>query len=143
MPIANKTEAADLIYGRVKAIIEGAYPTMAIYYPDVVKSSPNGVDPHVKVYVDHGDERQDTLNGAAGTARYCVSGLVIVQIFTPAGKGSVLADEVSGVVKGAFRGVNRNMNGIWFRRARAIDVGQDGSFLQVNVTAEFEYDEIA
>ena len=143
MPITNIAAARDTIFGLVKAAVDAsAYPSLAVYYSDVVKDAADSSDPYIVVYADHTAESQRTM-GDVGSRRFTVSGMAMIQIFTPYGTGHVLADSISGVVKGAFRGVNTNLDGVWFRRARVVDVGQDGSWLQTNVTAEFEYDEIA
>lgn len=143
MPIANSTAARDAIYGCLKAAIDAsAYSSIPIYYPDRVKSSPNGDDEHMKAYVDLTNEVQKSL-GEVGNRRFRVYGMVMVQIFTKYGSGQVNADLISGVVKGAFRGVNTGADAITFRNARVVDVGHSGPYLQTNVFAEFDYDEIA
>lgn len=143
MPVANSTAARDAIYGTLKdAVDASAYSAMPIYYPDRVKESPDGEDEFIRVFVDLTNEMQVSL-GEAGNRRFRVYGLVMVQIFTQYGAGQVNADAISGVVKGAFRGVNTGSDAITFRNARVIDVGHSGPYLQTNVFAEFDYDEIA
>ena len=141
MPIANQTLAKDAIYAVLKTAIEGsAYSALNIIYPDTQEDKPT--DKHLRVYVDLTDERQRSIGGT-GLRRYRVYGMVMIQIFTPFGNGEVLADDIAGVVKGAFRGVNTGADAITFRHARVVSVGQDGSWLQTNVTVEFDYDELA
>jgi len=143
VPIASTTAARDAIYGCLKAAIAAsAYSTLPIYYPDVVKDTPDGEDEFIRVFVDLTNEMQVTL-GETGNRRFRVYGLVMVQIFTRYGQGQVNADLISGVVKGAFRGVNTGSDAITFRNARVIDVGHSGPYLQTNVFADFDYDEIA
>ena len=88
------------------------------------------------------NEVQKSL-GEVGNRRFRVYGMVMVQVFTKYGTGQVTADLISGVVKGAFRGVNTGADAITFRNARVVDVGHSGPYLQTNVFAEFDYDEIA
>jgi hypothetical protein len=141
MPIANQTVAKDAIYAVLKTAVEGsAYAALNIIYPDSQEDKP--VDKHLRVYVDLTDERQVSIGGT-GLRRYRVYGLVTVQVFTEFGKGEVDADAIAGVVKGAFRGVNTGADAITFRHARVVSAGQDGSWLQTNVTVEFDYDELA
>ena len=143
MPITNTTAARDAIYGTLKdAVAASAYSTLPIYYPDVVKDSPDGDDEFLRVFVDLTNEVQKSL-GETGNRRFRVYGMVMVQIFTKYGRGQVNADLISGVVKGAFRGVNTGADAITFRNARVVDVGHSGPYLQTNVFAEFDYDEIA
>lgn len=142
MPIANQTAGKDAIYACFKAAMAASsYPTTTVLYSDVVANKPPEGN-HLKVFVDYTNERQVAIGGPL-LRRYRVYGMVLVQIFTPYGKGEVDSDGISGVVKGAFRGVNTGADAITFRNARVITVGQDGGWLQVNVTAEFDYDEIA
>lgn len=143
MPITNTTAARDAIYGTLKdAVAASAYSTIPIYYPDVVKDSPDGDDEFIRVFVDLTNEVQKSL-GEVGNRRFRVYGMVMVQVFTKYGTGQVTADLISGVVKGAFRGVNTGADAITFRNARVVDVGHTGPYLQTNVFAEFDYDEIA
>lgn len=143
MPIANQTAARDAIYGTLKAAIDAsAYSTLPIYYPDRVKETPDGDDEHLRAFVDLTNEVQKSL-GEPGNRRFRVYGVVMVQVFTKYGSGQENADLISGVVKGAFRGVNTGADAITFRNARVIDVGHTGPYLQTNVIAEFDYDEIA
>jgi hypothetical protein len=142
MPIANQTAGKNAIYACFKAAMDAsAYAATPVLYPDVVADKvPDGN--YVKIFVDYNTERQASIGGD-GLRRYRIYGLVMVQIFTPFGKGEVDSDLISGVVKSAFRGVNTGADAITFRNARAITVGQSGAWLQANVTAEFDYDEIA
>lgn len=143
MPVANVTAARDAIYGCLKAAVEAsALPTLPIYYPDSVKTSPDGNTNHIRAFMDLTTERQVAV-GAHQQRRYRVYGIVTVQCFTTYGDGQTSADQISGIVKGAFRGVNTGADAITFRNARVVDVGKDGPYLQTNVIAEFDYDEIA
>jgi hypothetical protein len=119
-----------------------AYSSVPIYYPDAVKDSPGGDAEFIRIFVDLTNEVQKSL-GEAGNRRFRVYGMVMVQIFTKYGSGQVTADLISGVVKGAFRGVNTGSDAITFRNARVVDVGHSGPYLQTNVFADFDYDEIA
>lgn len=143
MPIANQTAARDAIYGCLQtAIAASAYASIPVYYPDRVKTTPDGDDEHIRAFVDLVDERQKSI-GETGNRRYRIYGVVMVQVFTKYGSGQENADLISGVVKAAFRGVNTGSDAITFRHVRVVDVGHSGPYLQTNVIAEFDYDEIA
>lgn len=143
MPITSITSARDAIYGRLKTVLDAsAYSSVRVFYPDTTAATPSDEVPHLRAFVDHVTESQVTL-GSSGNRRYRVGGIASVQIFTPFGHGQVEADAISGVVKGAFRGVNTGNDSIEFRNVRVFDVGQDGAWLQTNVLADFVYDEIA
>lgn len=143
MPLSGATAARDAIYGCLKAKVDAsAYSTMPIYYPDVVKASPDGNTTHLRAFVDLTTEQPASVGGHQ-QRRYRVYGMVTVQCFTLFGDGQDSADIISGLVKSAFRGVNTGADAITFRNARVVDVGHDGPYLQTNVIAEFDYDEIA
>lgn len=143
MPVSGSTAARDAIYGCLKAKVDAsAYSSMPIYYPDTVKDSPNGDTAHLRAFVDLTTEQPASVGGHQ-QRRYRVYGIVTVQCFTKYGEGQETADLISGLVKGAFRGVNTGADAITFRNARVVDVGHSGPYLQTNVIAEFDYDEIA
>lgn len=143
MPLSNNGEARDAIYARLKTVVDAsAYSAIATYYPDSVGAAPDGVTSYLRANVIFTNERQASL-GETGNRRFRVYGIVTVQVFTKYGDGQTLADAISGVVKSAFRGVNTGSDAITFRNTQIVDVGRDGSYLQTNVTAEFDYDEIA
>ena len=143
MPVANITAARNAIYGALKTAMDAsAYSALSTYYPDVTGVIPDTSTSHLRAQVDFIDENQVTL-GQTNGRRFRVTGLVTVMVMTPYGKGQVDSDLISGVVKGAFRGVQTGSDAITFRRVRIVDVGQSGAWLQTNVLAEFDYDEIA
>lgn len=141
--LTNITDARNAVYTVLKnAVGVSAYSTVPIYYPDVAADAPSSGVSHLRAMVEFLDENQVTL-GEANNRRFRIRGLVTVMIMTPYGKGQVESDAISGVVKGAFRGVNTGPDSITFRRVRVIDAGPSGAYLQTNVLAEFDYDEIA
>ena len=143
MPIASQTAARDAIYGCLKAAVAASsYSSVPIYYDDVVKSTPPATAAYIQAKCDLLREVQSSL-GEAGNRRFRIYGIIMVQVFTPFGDGLTLADVLSGVVKGAFRGVNTGSDAITFRNTRVVDVGPSGAWRQTNVVAEFDYDEIA
>lgn len=143
MPITDITAARDFIYGTLKTAVEAsALPATPIRYPDYIGTEVPSDNAWIRATVHHTDEHQATI-GSTGQRRYRVYGVLMIQIFTPTGNGQKVADILSGVVKGAFRGVNVGLDSIVFNRVRVTDVGQSGDWLQTNVTADFDYDEIA
>lgn len=78
---------------------------------------------------------------AVGVRRYEREGIVTVQIFTPFGAGMQQSDDLSKIAYDAFEGVD-TPNGVWFRSVRVNSIGQMGEWYQVNVIADFFYDEV-
>lgn len=92
---------------------------------------------HTVRWVD-GDQR---TFGEVGARRFERAGTIIVQVFAPAGKrGLDGAHPLAKAARDAYEGVT--LGGVRFSRVARVDVGQDGPWYQVNVTAAFEYDEV-
>ena len=62
-------------------------------------------------------------------------------MFVPVGDGLSGARVLGKVVVDAYQGKS-TPGGAWFRNVRLQEVGPDGNWSQVNVVAEFTYDEI-
>lgn len=142
MPVATITEGRDLIYTRFKTAWDAsAYVLVPVFYKDA-KGSPPPNTSWLRCTATHTAEQQVTIGGDPGNRRYRVRGIVTVQIFTPFGDGQDVADAMARVVKLAFRGKRTGLDSVTFRNARVMDGTQDGQWLQTNVMAEFDYDEI-
>lgn len=89
--------------------------------------------------IRHGTARQATLGGE-GNRLFERIGIVIVQVFTPVGKGLQESYRLARVVAEAFEG-RSSPGGVWFRNVGINELGKDGMFQQLNVTAEFQYHE--
>lgn len=103
---------------------------------------PDATKPWARITVRHATSRQVTF-GPPGSRRFLRPGLVTVQVFTPisAGGGLSLAEKLGIIARDAFEG-RGTASGIWFRNARLQEVGDDGTFEQMNMVVEFEYDEV-
>jgi len=76
-----------------------------------------------------------------GPKRYEREGIVTVQIFTPFGSGLSQSDSLAKIAYDSFEGVD-TPNGVWFRNVRVNTVGHSGEWFQVNVIADFIYEEV-
>ncbi len=121
--------------------------SVLVIYPDTLADVPKGNDsnrnpiPWARVSVNHYTGTQASLSGDTGRRRWRRTGDVIVQIFTPFGTGLSLSDRLSMIALAAFEGQS-TPSGVWFRGVRSEEIGQDGSWFQANVIAEFTYDEV-
>ena len=97
---------------------------------------------YARVTVRHATGEQTTVGSAAGKRRYERAGTVTVQIFTEHNEGGTLSDKLVNIIENAFRGVTTSPGRVIFRRVRTNEIGQDSQWFQVNVLADFEYDEI-
>jgi len=111
-------------------------------WPDVAAQKPPTSGAWARVDIKHNTSRKATLSNGVGMRRFRRTGLLTVQIFTPPGDGQVLSDQLTIIVKNAFEGVTTSPGRVMFRDVWLREVGQGGNFYQVNVLAEFEYDEV-
>lgn len=95
--------------------------------------------PWARVAIRHTVGGQETM-GAQGARRYASGGVVQVQIFTALDYGHALSDELVQIVKSAFRSTS-SPSGVWFYDERTTELGPDGPWFNVNVSATFRYEE--
>lgn len=112
-----------------------------VQWPDDEENPPPADQAFARIRLIHGQSVQSTF-GTAGQRRFTRPGIVSVQIFAPItkGGGSTLAQNLATIARNAYEGVG-TASGILFRRSRTKEVGGDGTWYQINVTVEFEYDE--
>lgn len=113
---------------------------LPVAYTDRPFTEPANGGAWARFAVQHNSGQQESIGGPLGGSRYVRGGLALVQIFAETGKGLSQADELAKVAADAFEGKS-TPGGVWFRRVRMREVGPDRAWYQVNVTAEFVYDE--
>jgi hypothetical protein len=80
-------------------------------------------------------------NATIGSRVFSRSGHLVVRIFVPAGeRGLERANELAMVALDAFEG--KTIDGVSFYNVGMKTVGPDGPWFQVNVRADFEFDEV-
>lgn len=116
-----------------------SYP---VVYPNVQpKIDPRkGSTPWARIHLQHISSDLAGL-GSDTAKRYEETGIITVQTFTKAGKGLTHGQEIAKIVIDAFKG-RKTPGGVWFRNVRTNEVGPDGEWYQINVNAEFTYDDI-
>ena len=139
MTVASTTVARDELIAVVKTAWDAGAAGVTMLYPDTIGDPPDD-GPWARTSVRHAANRQATL-AVPGEQRFTATGLVVVQIFAKVALGYTTIDPLVDVVVNAFRGTT-TPGGVWFRNARVVEVGRDGPWVQVNVLAEFEYDQI-
>jgi len=92
-----------------------------------------------RVTIRHSGASQAGLASASGERLWERRGIIVVQVFATldAGGGLILPDALANVAKNAFEGASTAS--LWFKDVRMNEVGADGPWFQVNVTADFEY----
>lgn len=142
---ATLTQARDEILSQFRTVWLADPATLGIQvlYDGVADDPPDPPTPFVRVSVRHNPSQpgQVTLANGVGQRRFRRTGFVFVQLFGPLGDGLVLCDTMATVARRAFEGVATPRD-VLFRAVSVNEVGRSGGWEQVNVSAEFEYDEI-
>lgn len=114
-----------------------------IDWPNVEAEGPHlrdGSDPWAALHIQHGGSDQHSF-GQDGERTFTRVGSLTLQVFVPAGqRGLSAASALAMVAADAFEG--KTVDGVRFYRVGTRTVGRDGSWFQVNVTADFEFDEV-
>lgn len=141
---ATLTEARDQILDRLKQTVDAI---TAQDRPEVVYDDAPGSIPRTKTSkwcratIRHAVSGQASLTNSQGVRKWVRSGTLSVQVFTPSGTGLGLSDRIASTIRGAYEGFATS-GGVWFRNARVSEIGDDGTWYQVNVLVDFEYHEI-
>lgn len=115
-------------------------------YPSKAEDPDNGGDtPSAAVWaratIRHADGFQSSLTGPLEELkRFSNVGVVIIQVFGKIGDGSTAAYDAAQTVATAYR-KSRDIP-VWFRNVRINEVGTRGPFDQINVLADFTYDDV-
>lgn len=136
------SDTPDTARDKIVAVISNAWtPTgNPIVFTDVPGDVPATQTVWARVILRHATGDQSTLAGPiTGCVRHTNQGTVFVQVFAPIGDGSTSAYEAAKIVTDAFK-ASQDSN-VWFRRVRINEVGTRGAFEQINVLADFTYDE--
>lgn len=122
-------------------IVGGSAPEV-IYHGVSVDTPPALTLPYARASVKHFTGGQGSL-GEVGNRLFNRTGAVFVQVFVPTGIGNYLtiALRLGRIALAAFEG-RSSPGGIWFRSCRLTEIGPSDGRYQVNVTAEFTYDEV-
>jgi len=113
-----------------------------VMYPDLPAQKPPATGAWARVTIQHVTGAQTSLAGATGSRRFTKTGFIVVQVFTIFGEGQTLSDQLTQIAQEVFEGVTTSPGRVMFRNVRVTEAGQDGQWFQVNVTADFEYDEV-
>lgn len=119
------------------------YP--ALYTGTAENGGTEGDTPSTNVWaratIRHADGFQSSLTGPLEVLkRHTRIGTVIVQVFAKAGDGGTAAYDAAQTVANAFE-KSKDIS-VWFRRVRINEIGVRGEYEQVNVLANFQYDDV-
>lgn len=126
------------------ASVPGLTVAPTIHWQNVQqRSAPSVAAPWMRFQIQHVDGEQDSF-GLDGEGSFEARGFVTIQLFVPQDQnGLISARQLAKVLQRAFRGKTGvgEYCGIIFRNARINEVGPEDRWFQINVLANFEYDE--
>lgn len=131
-------QARDVLYKAVNTIATQA--GTRVIWDHLASSVPGEMIPWIRPSIIHTDGRQASLSCYAGTMRYDRSGLLVIQVFVPAGGQSGAAYETAQYFIDGLQAFRHDT--VWLRNIKMVDVGIDGAFSHVNVSANFRFDQV-
>lgn len=149
MTTTTKTQARDEVYTlfRTAWLADVTSQDVVLLYEGVGPQEPpsaptNGSPPSwVRLQMRWADGDLISLGGESGSRIFDRSGIITAQVFTPSGDGLVASDLLTEIALNALEGKTTS-SGVRIRRARIVDVGEDGPWYQSNVVAAFEFDRL-
>ncbi len=123
------------------AVTGGAAP--AVLWPGIDSGEQVPLSaPSARYTLRHDPGRQGTF-GPTGQRRFVRSGTITIQVFTPLSDrlGLSLAEGLARIARDAYEGVG-TPSGIWFRNVGIRESGPDKGLYQMNITAQFQYEEM-
>jgi len=115
-----------------------ATPTGTIAY-DNLPFTPPSAEPWLRLAVRHAAGQQAGFGG--GTRRYRRSGVTLLQIFVPEGEGPSEAVQLGDSAVGLFEGTVLSGN-LRFGPVALREIGVEDGWFQINVAADFSFDEV-
>lgn len=139
--MATKLEVKEALYA---AFVAGWSGQTAPYTFDNEEFDSSSRDTFVRVAVRFFDSTLGALGGpgVSGQRKYTRNGAVFVQCFCREGKGSRPADLLAEAASDIYEGNTFLSSQIRINDVPVTEIGPDGEgFYQINVEANFEYDE--
>lgn len=131
----NANQAVDIMMGHVTSVLP---VDVVAVWPDVPGDTPTDTK-WIRATVRHATGRQSSLSNEFGVRKFTKAGLLMVQCFAPVGDGELAARDLADVFVEKLETITNSP--VWYRNIRLNEVGKDGPAVQVNVMAEFQYDD--
>ena len=132
----NVTEARDAMFGVFNKTWDESYP---VVWGKLPGTPPASETPWARVTLLHTSGGQRTLAGETGTRRFGRNGILRISVNVPAGGDQVIGYELAQKVANAYEDARLD---VWFRNTRIKEQGICGAFEQIDVLADFLYDEV-
>lgn len=132
---SNQLEAQDALLTQITEVWTANANGAPIYYDNQDADRPDIPQMFGRAIMRHESGTRTTL----GINRFRRFGAVFVQLFVPQGTGTVLIRELSDKIAHNLE-ESPNSLGIRIRDVDINELGSDGTYFQVNVSAAFSYD---
>jgi hypothetical protein len=148
---ASFTAARNAILSRFKTTWDADTPAITsdstipqVFYEGLGSPGDRPNREHAEIFVLHQTGVQGSLMGdpSVGKRRFEKAGIVTVQVRAPRRPDLRLAQSLAEVAKKAFEGKTISGTDIWFQNVRINEVGIVDQDYQINILAEFRYDEL-
>lgn len=132
---STQIEVQDLLLTRIKSLWDSNAGSAPLYYDNQDVDRPDSPTLFGRAIVRHGRGTRTTL----GINRFRRFGTVYVQIFVPQGTGTVTIRDLSDDIAGGLENVPASF-GVRIQDVDINELGSDGAYFQVNISADFTYD---
>lgn len=131
-------EARDAMSALVVSLWNTAAPGAILLYDNQRdQHPPKNASLWGRLHIKHDDRDRVTL-GSGASALFRSVGALYVQVFVPPGSGTAVIEGVASALVAGLQ--DADVPGIRLYRVRSNDVGPDGTFYQMNVELNFQYD---
>ena len=132
---STQIEVQDLLLTRIKSLWDSNAGGAPLYYDNQDVDRPDSPTLFGRAIVRHGRGTRTTL----GINRFRRFGTVYVQIFVPQGTGTVTIRDLSDDIAGGLENIPASF-GVRIQDVDINELGSDGTYFQVNISADFTYD---
>ena len=135
-------EARDEMFGILQAMwIAPTFDPANLRWSDVAGDTPSLPVLWARGTIRHATGGQASLSGPVnGCVKFERKGTLFVQVFSPVGNGLTAAYDAAQLVANAYEKPPGGLT-VWFRNVRINEIGTRGDFEQINVLADFIYDD--
>lgn len=96
--------------------------------------------PWVWLVVRHITSQQESLGGV-GRRKFDRPALLIASVFVPLDQGTTAADNLVTAIRDIYEGRTLTPENVRFNAGSPREIGEDGSYFQMNVELQFSYTE--
>lgn len=136
----------DQILSQFKTYWDSNAPAVVGYTPRILTEAdreehPSDDQAWVRITIRHTSNNRGTLGGK-GQRRIGRYGIVYAQVFAPLqdGEGFTVVQRLAQVARDAYEG--KRTDDVWFAACRLNEQGRDGPWIQINLAADFNWEEV-